>query len=102
MNYHDDLIPIGTWIQMNVPGFPTFIGFTYVDSQAGPSQKGVPRDDPNLAEKPGMTVRLPMPGSAWIALDEGEISRLRLPELPSWVQFYGPQPKRGTQWGTSR
>jgi hypothetical protein len=44
-----------------------------------------------------------MPGSAWIALDEAEIARLRLPQMPSWVeQFYGPQPKPGTQWGAWR
>jgi hypothetical protein len=51
MNHRDELIPIGTWIQMNLPGFPTFIGFTYIDQQAGPSAKGGARDDPNLAER---------------------------------------------------
>jgi hypothetical protein len=103
MDHAEQPIPTGTWIQMNLPGFPTFIGFTYVDPEAGLSAKGGPRDDSDLAERPSMTVRLPMPGVASKALSLEEIERLRLPDTPTWVEeFYGPQPKPGTKWGIWR
>jgi hypothetical protein len=103
MDHDVQPIPTGTWIQMNLPGFPTFIGFTYVDPEAGLSAKGGPRDDSDLAERPSMTLRLPMPGIASTALSLAEIERLHLPEMPTWVEeFYGPQPKRGTGWGIWR
>jgi hypothetical protein len=103
MNPPDELIPVGAWIRMSLPEFPTFVGFTYVDPQAGLSAKGGPQADPNLATAPGVTVRLPMPGSAWELLGEEEKTQLRLPTRPSWVEeFYGPQPKAGTLWGRWR
>jgi hypothetical protein len=103
MDHAEQPIPTGTWIQMNLPGFPTFIGFTYVDPEAGLSAKGGPQDDSDLAERPSMTLRLPMPGVASKALSREEIERLRLPKMPSWVEeFYGPQPEPGTQWGIWR
>lgn len=103
MDHGEQPIPTGTWIQMNLPGFPTFIGFTYVDAEAGLSAKGGPRDDSNLAEMPSMTVRLPMPGVASKALSPEEVEGLRLPKMPTWVEeFYGPQPKPGTEWGVWR
>jgi hypothetical protein len=103
MDHAEQPIPTGTWIQMNLPGFPTFIGFTYVDPEAGLSARGGPQDDSDLAERPSMTVRLPMPGVASKALSLEEIERLRLPDMPKWVEeFYGPQPGPGTEWGIWR
>jgi hypothetical protein len=98
----DEPIPIGVWIHMSLPAFPTFIGITYVDPEAGLSARGGPREDPNSAEAPLMTVRLPMPGASWTALTDDEISRLRLPSSHTWLRFYGAQPMPGTQWAAWR
>ncbi len=73
MDQREQPIPTGIWIEMNLPGFPTFIGFTYVDAEAGLSAKGGARDDSDLVERPSMTVRLPMPGVASKALSLEEI-----------------------------
>ena len=40
MSDNNDLIPVCAWVSMRLPGFPHFIGFTYVDSEAGLSAKG--------------------------------------------------------------
>jgi hypothetical protein len=91
-------MPVGAWVRLFLPQHPEFIGFTYVDQQAGFSAKGGPADDPQLAEGPAVTVRLP--GFDWQPLDDREIARLNLPTRPVWVeQFYGPQPAPGTLWG---
>jgi hypothetical protein len=97
-------IPVCAWVRMTLPGFgfPTFIGFTYVDREAGLSAKGGSGDDPDLAEAPGLTVRLPMPGVDPEPLGEPEIQRLGLPRVPSWVGFYGPQPLAGMSWPVPR
>jgi hypothetical protein len=103
MSASEGAIPVCAWICMELPGFPTFIGFTYVARVAGLSAKGGTRDDPNLAEAPLLTVRLPMPGIALEPLGEEEIQRLGLPRVPSWVeQFYGPQPLAGRFYGEWR
>ncbi|MBI1914700.1 MAG: hypothetical protein HYS12_08180 [Planctomycetes bacterium] len=31
----NDLIPVGVWARLAVPEHPDFVGFTYVDRQAG-------------------------------------------------------------------
>jgi hypothetical protein len=103
MSAKDGVIPVCAWVRMNLPGFPTFIGFTYVDAEAGISAKGGNREDPNLAEAPGMTVRLPMPGVRCEPLPEEEIRQMGLPGMPTWVEeFYGPQPLAGKEWGAWR
>jgi hypothetical protein len=85
---------------VHLPGVDSFIGYAYVDRQAGPSAKGGPLNDQNLADAPAMTVRLPMPGMTLQVLGKAEIERLGLPAKPTWVEkFYGPQPPIGTLWG---
>jgi len=94
----EDLIPVGVWVRVSLPDFPDFVGFTYVDRQAGLSAKGEARE--GESEIVGMTVRLPLPGIQ--ALSEAEVDRLGLPVVPSWLEVYGPQPKPGTLWGSWR
>lgn len=97
-------IPVCTWVRMDLHGFPpNFIGFTYVDREAGLSAKGGSQDDADVVEKPLHTVRLPIPGLPCTPLSEAEISQLGLPAMPSWVEeCYGPQPAPGTVWGRWR
>ena len=103
MSAKDGAIPVCTWVRMSLPGFPSFIGFTYVDAQAGLSAKGGPREEAKLAEAPSVTIRLPMPGVRCQPLPEDEIRQLGLPRMPSWVEeFFGPQPLAGTEWGAWR
>jgi hypothetical protein len=91
-------MPVGAWVRLFVPQQPEIIGFTYLDREAGFSAKGGPAGDPQLAERPAITVRLP--GFSWQPLAEEEVAHLGLPVPPSWVEeFYGPQPPPGTLWG---
>jgi hypothetical protein len=94
----DEPMPVGAWVRLFLPQQPEVIGFTYVDRVAGFSARGGPADDPHLADRPALIVRLP--GFAWQPLGEEEVARLGLPARPAWVeQFYGPQPAPGTLWG---
>lgn len=102
MNKDNEMIPIGTWIHIDLPEYPRFIGFTYIDPEAGLSAKGGAQDDPDLAEAIHIIVRLPMTGRAWNPLTEEEIRDLGLPKTPEWLKHYGPQPKPGTLWGAWR
>ena len=51
MSDNNDLIPVCAWVSMRLPGFPHFIGFTYVDSEAGLSAKGGNLEDSNMRER---------------------------------------------------
>jgi hypothetical protein len=101
------LIPVGVWIRTTLPdgrdaAATEFIGFTYVDPQAGLSAKGGARGEP-FVEAPTMTLRLPLGDLPWERLGDEEIATLALPRAPSWVEeFYGPQPPPGTPWGAWR
>jgi len=100
-------IPVGTWIAATLPARPgagavEFVGFTYVDQQAGLSARGGARSDPTLAESPGITLRLPLGDIALRALTEQEVAQLGLPARPTWLEFFGPQPAPGTPWGVWR
>jgi hypothetical protein len=92
----EPLIPVGVWIRMALPQFPDYVGFTYVDPQAGLSAQGEVRVDgqPEL-----VIVRLPL-GVAWQVLDEAAVQERGLPASPPQIaEFYGPQPPAGTLWG---
>ncbi len=103
MSANGGTIPVCTWVRMSIPGFPSFIGFTYVDAEAGISAKGGNQEDANFVESPSLTVRLPMPGVRCELLPEEEIGKLGLPRMPTWVEeFYGPQPLAGKEWGAWR
>lgn len=95
-------IPIGTWIRLRAPDFPSYVGFTYVDPGAGLSIKGSAQNDPDLARHSKVTYRLPAPMSSWRALSQEEIERLDLPIRPSWLANFGPQPAAGTHWASWR
>lgn len=101
MDALESLIPVGAWIRVKLPDL-TFVGFTYLDPRAGLSAKGGPEGQADLAERPGHTLRLPMPGVLWQPLDAATLQRLGLPAAPGWLSFFGPQPKPGTRWGAWR
>src|SRR4051794_39796076 len=90
-------MPVGAWVRMEIPGQGTFVGFTYVDAQAGFSAKGwVGDESPGV---PSVTGRLPF-GVPWAELTADEVAAQKLDTPPAWVaQFYGPQPPAGTDWG---
>ncbi|HEY1187878.1 MAG TPA: hypothetical protein VGE74_09485, partial [Gemmata sp.] len=97
MNPPERRMRVGTWVRMEIPGQGTFVGFTYVDAQAGFSAKGWLGDGPPGV--PAVTVRLPL-GVPWIELAADEVAAQKLDTPPGWVaQFYGPQPPAGTEWG---
>jgi hypothetical protein len=96
-------IPVARWLRIKLPNCPSFVGYTYVDQQAGLSAKGSSQRDPQLAIAPVMTVRLPWPGASWRVLDDEERNRLSLPLRPPWVEiYYGPQPEPDSLWGAWR
>jgi len=106
MYQNDECIPVGVWLRMDLPGFPGFISFTYVDPAAGLSAKGWESEEELVLYNSGRprhllaTVRLGEPvAQGWQILSEEEIKQLNLPETPSWLESYGPQPARGTRWG---
>jgi hypothetical protein len=102
MSANDDLIQVCAWVRMRLPGMPTFIGFTYVDPEAGLSAKGGNSDNSNLGERPDTIIRLPIPGIACEVLTHEEIAGMGLPRMPAWVEHYGPQPLAGKIWGEWR
>jgi hypothetical protein len=95
-------IPVGRWLRIKLSNCPSFVGYTYVDQQAGLSAKGSSQRDPQLAIAPFMTVRLPMPRASWRVLDGEERNRLSLPLRPPWLELFGPQPEPDSLWGAWR
>ena len=97
MNSPEQRMRVGTWVRMEIAGQGTFVGFTYVDAQAGFSAKGWLSD--GAPGVPTVTVRLPL-GVPWEELSADEIAAQKLDNVPGWVaEFYGPQPPAGTEWG---
>jgi hypothetical protein len=96
------LIPVGVWIRLPLPQHPEYVGYTYVDQEMGLSAQNFQEHDPNNPESKVIIVRLPV-GVPWEVLGEDEVRRRGLPDVPAAVaEFYGPQPARGTLWGTWR
>ncbi len=91
--------PFGAWVEMTLAWErpEPFIGFTYVDPDAGLSAKGAAEGDPSLVQAPAHTVRLPMP-VPFRVLSEEEQQRRGLPAQPPWLHFYGPQPDPQAPW----
>jgi hypothetical protein len=92
------------WIELELPAPPwttgePFLGFVYLDPQAGLSAKGGRAGDVTQVERPGLTVRLPI-GAPGRVLDEDEVAKRALPASPSWLSFYGPQPPANAPWRT--
>jgi hypothetical protein len=95
----DEKMPVGVWVQMEVPDQGSIVGFTYVDRQAGFSaQGGTLNSDGRLDSAQRIIVRLPL-GVPWRKLTAEETGRLGLETPPSWVAIYGPQPTPGSIWG---
>lgn len=93
---------LGHWIELALPDAPwgrpvPFVGFVYLDPQAGLSAKGGPADQPDAP--PSLTVRLPIgvPGRVLTAAERGA-----RPAIPAWVEHYGPQPPTDARWRTDR
>jgi hypothetical protein len=91
-------IPIGRWLRIDFPMCRSFVGYTYVDSAAGLSVKGGSPDETDVAEAPTLTIRMPHPWAQWRLMNAEESAQLHLPDSPSWLTFYGPQPSPGTTW----
>ncbi len=91
--------PFGTWVEIQLPWDKPelFLGFTYVDRDAGLSAKGGPVGDPNLVQAPTHTVRLPLP-LPFRVLPPEEQQRRDLPTQPPWLHVYGPQPDPEAPW----
>lgn len=92
---------IGRWVILEVSGLPPphtrVCGFVYVDPDAGLSVRGGPDGDASVAERPEMTLRMPM-GLLVASLTAEEAAAKKLPATPSWLTHYGPQPARDALW----
>src|SRR4051812_7083151 len=78
------LIPVGAWIQLELPERPSVVGFTYIDRQAGFSAHGWQTDGSRLDESSRITIRLPMPRAPWRRLSPEEVRQFGLETPPSW------------------
>lgn len=92
------LMKIGAWIQLMIEE-RGFIGFTYLDPEAGFSAKGFMKD--NL-DNPNVVLRSPDCFGEWQELSAEACEGLKLPTPPDWLESYGPQPPQGTLWGQWR
>lgn len=93
---------IGRWVRISLgdrwPHPAPFVGFVYLDRQAGLSAKGGPEGSADLAERPGHTLRLPLPDATPQPLSLEEVARLALPVAPAWLSIFGPQPDPQAPW----
>lgn len=91
--------PVGAWVELKLPWEKPepFIGFTYVDPDAGLSAKGGPDGAEKLVQAPEFTVRLPLP-LPFRVLSEEEKQRRGLPVAPPWLHFFGRQPDPDAPW----
>ena len=92
---------LGRWVWQELPwDHPErFLGYVYLDAEAGLSAKGGPESAADLAEMPSHTLRMPMPKPAR-PLTAEEVAARGLPAKPSWLTFYGPQPDPAAPWRT--
>jgi hypothetical protein len=92
------------WVELELPEPPwsereAFLGFVYLDPKAGLTAKGGRVGDESQVERPSLTVRLPI-GVPGRVLDDEERAKRGLPEAPSWLSFFGPQPPVNGPWRT--
>jgi hypothetical protein len=89
----------GQWVFMELPWEhqERFLGYVYVDPDAGLSAKGDRASVAELVERPTFTVRLPM-GFPFRPLTAEEVSARGLPAQPPWLVHYGPQPDPESPW----
>lgn len=87
------------WIVLELPEPPwrttePFVGFVYLDAEAGLSARGWAAAAPADA---GLTVRLPI-GVPGRILAADEVEARGLPATPAWLDACGPQPARDAPW----
>lgn len=75
----------------------TFLGYSYLDSTAGLSAKGVVLEWPATPEAAGAAVTQPdhtvrLHGVEATVLDDAEVAALALPARPGWADYFGPPP----------
>jgi hypothetical protein len=93
---------LGHWVELQLPEPPwtelePFVGFVYLDAQAGLSAKGGRAGDPAHAAQPSLTVRLPIGVPARV-LTGDEAAARGLPVAPGWLAGFGPQPATDAPW----
>src|SRR5258708_30326931 len=79
------LMPVGAWIELELPEQVCVVGFTYIDQQAGFSAQGWKVQGQGLDQSSRIIVRLPMPGTPWRRLNPDEVRSFGLESPPSWV-----------------
>ncbi len=87
---------------MSLPSCTDFVGYTYLDPSAGLSARGDSLEKLSQGSFPAQTVRLPFGQTPWTVFPPEKIRSNALPEIPTWVEHYGPQPPSGTLWGQWR
>lgn len=94
----DFAFALGQWVRFELEHVQKgpWLGFVYMDNQAGLSIKGGPEGS-DLVELPAYTIRLPME-LKWSVVDPHEAEAKGLPAVPSWLRHYGPQPKADALW----
>ena len=96
--------PDQSWVWIDMGKGERYLAFTYVDSSAGPSAKGIvaakgltAKQAKQAADAPDHTVRLSPPGFPTTPLSAAEIKQLKLPAAPGWLSFFSP-PKSAMPW----
>ncbi len=90
------------WVELELPEPPwaerePFLGFVYLDAEAGLSARGGRASDADVVERPSLTVRLPI-GVPGRVLPDDEARTRGLPAAPAWLAAYGPQPPVDGPW----
>ena len=96
--------PDQSWVWIDMGKGERYLAFTYVDSSAGPSAKGIvapkgltTKQAKQAADAPDHTVRLSPPGFPTTPLTAAEVKALKLPATPEWLSFFSP-PKSAMPW----
>lgn len=94
---------LGHWVELALPEPPwatatPFLGFVYLDPDAGLSTKGGAADRP--IDEANLIVRLPS-GAPGRVLAADEVAARGLPAAPPWLAHYGPQPRTDAPWRTA-
>ncbi|MEM6926361.1 MAG: hypothetical protein AAF602_05505 [Myxococcota bacterium] len=80
-------LPLSAWVQVGET-----VAYTYVDPQQGASAQW--RSEGVLHVR-----RVPLEPAGLVVLRDERRRELGLPDVPAWIEAYGPQPLPGTRWG---
>jgi hypothetical protein len=96
--------PDHAWVWIDMGKGETILAFTYVDTSAGPSAKGIvtaksltAAQAKKAASSPDHTVRL-APSFPTTALTPEELKRLKLPAKPEWLRFFATPEVIAAPW----